>query len=89
MGDISALIVDSSGKIQAVVVGVGGFLGIGEHDVAFPPDQIRFVNGPCAVATATSPKKYPRTTPGIGRTEDTPPRRWLLPHSAGLSPSDC
>jgi hypothetical protein len=29
IGDISELLVDSSGKIQAVVVGVGGFLGIG------------------------------------------------------------
>jgi hypothetical protein len=54
-GDISELIVGSRGKIQAVVVGVGGFLGIGERDVAFPPEQIRFVNEPRAVATATSP----------------------------------
>nr|WP_281024375.1 hypothetical protein [Microvirga calopogonii] len=54
MGDISELIVGSRGKIQ-VVVGVGGFLGIGERDVAFPPDKLRFVNEPHAVATATSP----------------------------------
>jgi hypothetical protein len=43
--------VDSSGKIQAVVVGVGGFLGIGERDVAIPFDQIKLVNEPRAVAT--------------------------------------
>jgi sporulation protein YlmC with PRC-barrel domain len=53
IGDISELIVDNSGKIQAVVVGVGGFLGIGERDVAFPFDQIRFVNEPRA-ATGTT-----------------------------------
>ena len=51
IGDISELLVDSSGKIQAVVVGVGGFLGIGERDVAIPFDQIKFVNEPRAVAT--------------------------------------
>jgi sporulation protein YlmC with PRC-barrel domain len=54
IGDISELIVDSSGKIQAVVIGVGGFLGMGERDVAVPMDQIKFVNEPLAVATTTT-----------------------------------
>ena len=54
IGDISELIVDSSGKIQAVVIGVGGFLGMGERDVAVPMDQIKFVNEPRAVATTTT-----------------------------------
>jgi sporulation protein YlmC with PRC-barrel domain len=40
IGAISELIVDRSGKIEAVVVGAGGFLGLGEHDVAVPYDQI-------------------------------------------------
>jgi sporulation protein YlmC with PRC-barrel domain len=54
IGDISELLVDSSGKIQAVVVGVGGFLGIGERDVAIPMDQIKFVNEPRAAASASN-----------------------------------
>ena len=54
IGDIDELIVDSGGKIQAVVIGVGGFLGIGERNVAIPFDQIRFVNEPRATATATT-----------------------------------
>jgi sporulation protein YlmC with PRC-barrel domain len=54
IGDISELIVDSSGTIQAVVVGVGGFLGIGEQDVAIPFEQIKFVNEPLAVATTAT-----------------------------------
>jgi sporulation protein YlmC with PRC-barrel domain len=54
IGDISELLVDSSGKIQAVVVGVGGFLGIGERDVAIPMEQIKFVNEPRAVATTAT-----------------------------------
>ena len=36
IGDIDELIFDKDGRIQAVVVGVGGFLGIGTKDVAFP-----------------------------------------------------
>ena len=54
IGDISEMLVDSSGKIQAVVVGVGGFLGIGERDVAIPFDQVKFVNEPRAVATTAT-----------------------------------
>src|SRR5690242_467820 len=30
LGDINELIVDKTGKINAVVIGVGGFLGMGE-----------------------------------------------------------
>jgi len=54
IGDISELLMDESGKIEAVVIGVGGFLGLGEHSVAVPFDQIKFVNEPRAAATATN-----------------------------------
>src|SRR3954451_1659906 len=36
IGDINEVLVDRDGKAQAVVIGVGGFLGLGEHDVAVP-----------------------------------------------------
>lgn len=36
IGDINDLLVDKSGKVVNVVIGVGGFLGIGEKDVAIP-----------------------------------------------------
>jgi sporulation protein YlmC with PRC-barrel domain len=72
IGDISELLVDSSGKIQAVVVGVGGFLGIGERDVAIPFEQVKLVNEPRAVATtatttdpnAPAPPRATATAPG-------------------------
>jgi sporulation protein YlmC with PRC-barrel domain len=51
IGDISELIVDNSGKIQAVVIGVGGFLGLGERDVAVPFDQIKLVTEPRVTAS--------------------------------------
>lgn len=36
IGEINDLVLASSGKIDAGVIGVGGFLGIGEKDVAVP-----------------------------------------------------
>ena len=34
VGDVNDIVVGADGKIEAVIVGVGGFLGIGEKDVA-------------------------------------------------------
>jgi len=36
IGDINDLLFDRSGRIATVVLGVGGFLGIGEKNVAIP-----------------------------------------------------
>jgi sporulation protein YlmC with PRC-barrel domain len=36
IGDVNDLLLDKSGKINAVIVGVGGFLGVGEKNVAVP-----------------------------------------------------
>ncbi|SDE34028.1 PRC-barrel domain-containing protein [Limimaricola pyoseonensis] len=41
VGEINDMIVSEDGTVQAVIVGVGGFLGIGEKDVAITMDQIR------------------------------------------------
>ena len=57
IGDISELIVGRSGKVEAVVIGVGGFLGMGEHQVAVPFDQVQWIDQPReqTVSTRTSP----------------------------------
>ena len=34
LGDINDILIGADGKVRAVIVGVGGFLGIGEKDVA-------------------------------------------------------
>ena len=54
IGAISDLLMDKTGNIKAAVVGVGGFLGMGEHLVAIPFDKIKFVEEPVKTA-ATSP----------------------------------
>jgi sporulation protein YlmC with PRC-barrel domain len=52
IGGITELIVDKSGKLDAVVVGAGGFLGLGEHDVAIPYSQITWMPLPGAQSPA-------------------------------------
>lgn len=46
IGEISDVLIASDGKIQAVVVGVGGFLGAGEKDVALPFDALNITRKP-------------------------------------------
>ncbi len=41
IGDINDLVLASSGKVEAGIIGVGGFLGIGEKDVAVPFNQFQ------------------------------------------------
>jgi sporulation protein YlmC with PRC-barrel domain len=42
VGDINDLVTDQTGKVIAVLVGTGGFLGIGEKDVALSFNDLRF-----------------------------------------------
>ncbi len=44
IGDIDEVLVDRQGKIHGLVVGVGGFLGIGQKDVAIPFDQVQWMS---------------------------------------------
>jgi sporulation protein YlmC with PRC-barrel domain len=68
IGDISEMLVDQSGKVQGVVVGVGGFLGIGSRGVVFPFDQMKFVvePRPDATGSTTGEARLAMTSPGGG-----------------------
>jgi hypothetical protein len=61
-----------------VVIGVGGFLGVGEHLVAVPFDKIKFVNEPVAYTgvagapNAPGSRPAPATTTGAA-TANPPP----------------
>ena len=54
LGSINDLLTDKSGNIKAVVIGVGGFLGVGEHLVAVALDKVKFVDDPIAYTGASS-----------------------------------
>ena len=64
LGDINELIVDKGGKINAVVIGVGGFLGMGEHDIAVTMDKLKFVEEAVRTSSTT-------TTPATTERRDT------------------
>ena len=48
LGSINDLLTDKNGNIKAAVIGVGGFLGVGEHLVAVPFEKIKFATEPVA-----------------------------------------
>jgi hypothetical protein len=54
IGDISELIVDSAGRVEGAVIGVGGFLGMGEHLVIVPMDKLKFSNEAGKTTTGTT-----------------------------------
>jgi sporulation protein YlmC with PRC-barrel domain len=55
LGDINELIVETSGKIIGYVIGVGGFLGLGEHSIIVEPAKLKFVNEPIRTTSTGSP----------------------------------
>jgi sporulation protein YlmC with PRC-barrel domain len=55
IGDVNDVILDRNGQTMAVVIGVGGFLGIGEKDVAVPFQALDFNAQPQATAANTNP----------------------------------
>jgi hypothetical protein len=66
LGDINEILLDKDGKVRAVVIGVGGFLGMGEHDIAVSMDRLKFVEEAhkSARADAKSDKADNRATTG-------------------------
>ncbi len=43
IGEVNDIIIGQDGQVQAVILGVGGFLGMGERDVAVSMDTIKVV----------------------------------------------
>lgn len=74
IGSINDLLTDKSGDIKAVVIGVGGFLGIGEHLVAVPMDKVKFVDEPIAYtgAAGAPPATRPSSTTTTGAATTAP-----------------
>jgi sporulation protein YlmC with PRC-barrel domain len=92
IGSINDLLTDKSGNIKAAVIGVGGFLGVGEHLVAVPLDKIKFVSEPVAYTSASGssdtgtrpPGAAPSTTTGAANTAPaatSKPNPWYPDHA--------
>lgn len=56
IGDINDLILDRGGRVAGVIIGVGGFLGMGVSEVAVPMNSLKFVREDQAQASTDSGK---------------------------------
>jgi sporulation protein YlmC with PRC-barrel domain len=95
VGSINDLLMDKRGNIKAVVIGVGGFLGVGEHLVAVTFDKVKFVNEPMVYTGAandpnaggakTMPPTNSTTTTGAATSSTTAtaskPNLWYPDHA--------
>ena len=55
IGDINDVILDKSGRTSKVILGVGGFLGMGEYTIAVPFEKLKWVNEPVRSASTSNP----------------------------------
>ena len=62
IGDVNDIVIDKEGEVKAVMIGVGGFLGIGENNVAIEWASSSWAE---AMATAGWYERRQGTTRGI------------------------
>jgi len=72
VGDINDINLGNDGKIVAVIVGVGGFLGMGEKNVSLPFDQLTFAQDDKGnlVVTTTATKDSLQAAPEWKKPQD-------------------
>jgi sporulation protein YlmC with PRC-barrel domain len=88
IGDIQEIIIDKSAKVDNVVLGVGGFLGMGEHYVAVPMEKLKWVDEPVrtsSTTTAPADKSTVGATTGEANRANRPARaadeKWYPDHA--------
>ena len=84
LGDISEILLDKSGKVDGVVIGVGGFLGVGKHDIKVEMSKLKFVDEP--VRTSSTSTTGTATTgsanrPATATTSTTTKNKWYPDHA--------
>jgi sporulation protein YlmC with PRC-barrel domain len=88
IGEIADVLVNHDGKNTAVLIGVGGFVGIGEKYVAVPFDAVRFHKKDNAwSAIVNTNKETLQNAPGYKY--DRNGQRWIsenTPNSVGQKP---
>lgn len=70
IGKVTDLILDDNDRLQGVVVGVGGFLGIGQKDVGIPWDKIDQVDPVNRTAVTNLTKDELKEAPEFMTTEE-------------------
>jgi len=70
IGEINDILVDKDGSVVAAVIGVGGFLGIGEKDVAVPFKSLQISNERDQVITIAATKEQLKAAPAFKDLDD-------------------
>jgi len=82
LGDINEILLDPAGKVDGVVIGVGGFLGMGEHNIKVDMAKLKFVDEPVRTSSTTTTKT---TTTGAGTaattTTKSSDKKWYPDHA--------
>ena len=66
VGDVNDVILSPDGRVTALIVGVGGFLGMGENDIAVPFDAVkRTTKDNRTYLTLDATKDQLRSAPGF------------------------
>jgi len=81
LGDINEILIDKSGKVDGVVIGVGGFLGMGEHDIKVDMSKLKFVDEPARTATTTTNTTTGAANRPATRDTNTNDHKWYPDHA--------
>jgi sporulation protein YlmC with PRC-barrel domain len=83
IGDVSEILIDKSGKVDGVVISVGGFLGIGQRDIKVDMSKLKFMDEPARSAASDRPATTgagdrPAPRANTARSDD---RKWYPDHA--------
>ena len=81
VGEIDELFSDQTGKLQAAVLGVGGFLEVGQRQVEVSFEKLKFVNEPIKSKTGSIVSKNTMGDSSIVRPDQTLNGEWYPDHA--------
>jgi sporulation protein YlmC with PRC-barrel domain len=84
LGDISEILLDKSGKVEGVIIGVGGFLGMGQRDIKVEMSKLKFVDEPVkssSTTTSTSTTGAGASRPATTTTTTSSDKKWHPDHA--------
>jgi hypothetical protein len=84
VGSITDILLGHDGKAQFIVIGVGGFLGMGQKDVAVPYESVTFSDRPISrPAAAATPAPGPApSAPGSAASDAAMTTATIQPRAA-------
>jgi len=85
IGKVEDLIISPEKNLSYLIVGAGGFIGIGRHDVAIPVSQVKSLNGRLVMPGVT--KDVLKAMPEFSYTPDDEARRLKLQAAVDLEMS--